>query len=144
VERWVKEKRFFKTNTTYPYRTDVEIKIFREFRIPEIGRISDHVIYFSDKKIINIECKLADIEGVIHQATDHLRWADYSMVCIPLDNLYIPIKYIKMIIDRGIGLIYYKQDFGLFQFINPKHNKNIDKDLRVKINNRLSQMKLAL
>ena len=61
VEIWVKEKRFFKTSTTYPYRSDVEVKILREFRIPEVGRISDHIVYFSDRKIVNIECKLADI-----------------------------------------------------------------------------------
>lgn len=140
VEKWIKEKRFFRTSSSYPYRSEVEIKVFREFRIPEIGRISDHIVYFSNRKIINIECKLVDMDGVIKQAVDHLRWADYSIICFPLDNLYVPQKYIKTILDKGLGLIYYKQDFGLFQFINPKHNKNVDKELRLKINERISKL----
>lgn len=113
--------------------------VLREFRVPEIGRISDHVLLINNRRVVNIECKLDDIAGVICQAQDHLKWCDYSIICMPPDGRYIPTKYIKEIIEKGIGLWYWFKDIGIFEFINPKFNRNKDKELRKKIISRVNE-----
>jgi hypothetical protein len=108
-----------------------------EFRIPEIGRISDIILKLTPRKIINIECKLSDIPGVIKQAKDHLKWADYSYILVP-DNVYISPKYIKDCIDLKIGILFYnvvRSDFS--EVIKAGHNKMKDKDIRKAVNWRL-------
>ena len=144
VETYLKQKTFYKQIPRYPYRIELKPKFIREFRIPEVGRISDHIIYISSKKIINIECKKENYIEVIAQATDHLRWADYSMICLPLHWQYIPNKYISEIINKGLGLMYYLKDVGIFQFINPKFNKDKDAKIRKAIVDRIEPLKLTL
>ena len=144
VEIYLKQKTFYKQIPRPPYRIEVKPRFIREFRIPEVGRISDHIIYFSKRKIINIECKLDNYIEVIAQATDHLRWADYSMICLPLKWQYIPNKYISEIIDKGLGLMYYLKDVGIFQFINPKRNRNKEDKIRKAIVDRIEPLKLAI
>ena len=79
VDLFLKEQIFL--NKTGPIWTEMPKIVLREFRVPEVGRISDHVLLINNKRAINIECKLEDIEGVIRQAKDHLGWCDYSVIC---------------------------------------------------------------
>ena len=107
--------------------------VLREHRIPEIGRISDFIIYVTDRKIINIECKLTNYGEVFEQAKDHLLWADYSYVSLPSDS-YIPNYMMHKFIKYGIGYIMYHTDINRFyEVINSSHNKAKNKELREKV-----------
>lgn len=111
--------------------------VLREFRVPEVGRISDHVLLINNRRVINFECKLDDIGGVIRQAKDHLRWCDYSIIIMPPDSRYVANSYKQELIEKGIGLFYWFKDLGLYEFILPKFNRNKDRDLRRKIIQRI-------
>lgn len=113
--------------------------VLREFRVPEVGRISDHVLLINNRRAINFECKLDDIGGVIKQAADHLRWCDYSIIIMPPDSNYVANSYKQELIEKGIGLFYWFKGLGLFEFILPKFNRNKDKELREKIINRIKE-----
>ncbi len=78
--------------------------IFSEVYIPEVRRISDIILWFNKKTLINIECKKFDVGGVILQAKSHLRWADYSYACMP-SNAYISNDHRLDMINSGIGLL---------------------------------------
>lgn len=115
--------------------------ILREFRVPEVRRISDHVLLINNRRVINIECKLDDIGGVINQAKDHLAWADYSVICLPSDGRYVPNCYKEEILKEGLGLWYWFKDIGIFEFILPKFNRNKDKKIRKEIITRVKNSK---
>lgn len=105
---------------------DVEIdrippRIYREVSIPEIGRISDIIVMVTDNKIINIECKLVNYTEVIRQAEDHLRWADYSYVCLHTVAL-LPPYVVRNLIDKGIGLMLWSEVNGLVDVVGAGHN----------------------
>jgi len=117
-------------------------KTFREVRIPDIGRISDVIVYVTPRKVINIECKTNDVPGVIEQAKDHLKWADYSYICLHALT-YIAPKYIQDMVDLGIGLMLYQDDFCgnrpefLADVIGARHNtkkRGKDPELRKRVN----------
>jgi hypothetical protein len=128
---------FNKETSQYPFYKVLPKIVLRELRIPEINRISDHVILLDNKRTVNIEDKLDSIECVIAQAKDHLQWCDYSVICVPPDRTYIPTKYIKQIIDLGIGMFYWFNNIGVFEFIVPRYNKLKDAELRKKIITRI-------
>lgn len=107
----------------------------REFRVPECGRISDVVIK-AGGRIINIECKLTDVGGVVAQAKDHLKWVDYSLVCLPAE-LYIANHHKSKMIEAGIGLLLFKQPGILIEAIYPKWNSQKDWELRKVLEKRL-------
>lgn len=111
--------------------------VLREVRIPVVGRISDHVLLINKRKAVNIECKLGDYNGVIRQAEDHLRWCDYSIICVPADHQYMANHYKTELMNKGIGLWFWFRDYGIFEFIYPKFNIKKDKDLRKKAINRI-------
>ena len=157
---WLNNINFYKQNGIF--LDDIKPSIIKETPIKSISnnskntisKRSDLIIYFSDRKIINIESKLTDTGCVINQAKDHLKWADYSYILIPY-NAYIGKQDYKTCFDLGIGIIlfyfeklskeYYKfykdQCLPIPKYHNPifiesfraKHNtyKNLkDKDIR--------------
>jgi hypothetical protein len=112
-------------------------KIYREVNIPEIGRISDIIIYLTDRRIINIECKLVDYGTVVSQSMDHLRWADYSYVCLFADT-YLPAYILDKMIVNGIGLIFWTPEF-LVEVIQSGYNKKKDKTIRESVMKKLKK-----
>lgn len=84
-------------------------KVYREVTIPGIGRRSDVIVRLTDRKIFNIECKINDIGGVMAQAIDHLKWADYSYICVHA-RTYIPTYEIREMLTHGIGLMLWDKD----------------------------------
>jgi hypothetical protein len=134
VEIILKENKY--AEYKYPMPTIIHTGIIvREVRIPEVHRISDHILYlpYSNPKIINIECKLDAIGCVIEQATDHLKWCDYSIIILPPDRGYLANKYKTEIIEKGLGLFYWFRGIGIYEFILPKYNRNKSKELRLEI-----------
>ena len=97
--------------------------ILREIHNPDVSRISDHVMLINNRTTINIECKLDDIGGVIKQAKSHLKWCDYSIICMPPDRTYIPSYYFANIIELGIGFWWWFNEAGLYEMIKPKFNR---------------------
>lgn len=139
VDAVLKKQKYYKIDKYYPYtRTEIPFQTLREFQVPEIGRISDHVIYFNKKKIVNIECKLIDVTAVIRQAEDHLRWADYSIICLPADQMMYGPEYITKCIRLGIGIFFWFRGIGLFEFVYPKYNRNKNPKIRESVLKRLS------
>ena len=63
-----KQDFIIKAHKDYWLETWGKAKVYREVRIPNIGRISDVIVHVNDRKIFNIECKLTDVSGVIKQA----------------------------------------------------------------------------
>jgi hypothetical protein len=106
----------------------VSPKVYREVTIPEIGRRSDIIVKVTPRKIFNIECKVVDGRGVLKQAIDHLQWADYSYICI-WDKAYIPEDVIQEMLNKGIGLLLWKEGVVMEAF-GSRHNKNKDKQIR--------------
>jgi len=131
---------YFANQTFIPsdlYLPRIVPKVYREVRIPQINRISDVVIYITDRKIVNIECKLSDYNSVFKQAKDHLQWADYSYMCLPPDN-YLPAYILDKMITHGIGLLFWTPDFFV-EVLQSGHNKNKDKALRKLVIDRLKK-----
>lgn len=97
-------------------------KFYEQIRIPEIGRVSDLILRCGDSRLINIEFKLHDYLCVIEQATDHLKWADYSYICVPINALRtFPLTFVSRITDANIGLIVGDGDVFI-ELIRAKHN----------------------
>ena len=115
-----------------------------QIRIPEIKRISDLIIYCSDRRIINIEFKLQDYKCVMRQATDHLKWADYSLICIPFDCYkFLPKTYMDKLRKKGIGLLLGTQH-SFIELIRPKHNSYKNgkkKHIRESVLNKIKNVK---
>ena len=128
VERYLKSISFCRFDNKYPYKHLLNVRFFREVTTPGFRQRSDHIIYFSDRKIINIECKKEGYTTVIEQAKKHLCWADYSLICMPM--IYIPNKYKIEMIELGIGMILYMKGVGIYQVINPIYNRNKDVGIR--------------
>jgi len=103
-------------------------KIYREVRIPKIGRISDIILYITDRKIINIECKRENYGVVFEQAKDHLKWADYSYICLPSET-YLPAYILDKMINLGIGLLFWHPDYFV-EVLQSGYNKDKDKSIR--------------
>ena len=119
-------------------RTKITPKVYREIRIPHIGRISDVIVYITSRKVINIECKLADYGSVIHQAMDHLKWADYSYVCLFAET-YLPAYELDNMITNGIGLLMWHPNY-LVEVLQSGYNKSKDKELRTAVLKKLSDI----
>jgi len=107
------------------YGNRIILKVYREVGITQIGRISDIIIYITDRKIVNIECKMIGYEEVLRQAKDHLKWADYSYVCFFADT-YLPAYIIDEMITNGIGLLLWKPEIFV-EVIQSGYNKFKDK-----------------
>jgi hypothetical protein len=122
--------RIFLSSEPYHKRRIIP-KVYREVYIAKIGRISDIIIFITDRKIVNIECKLIDYNGVINQAIDHLKWADYSYVCFYADT-YLPAYVIDKMLSNGIGLLLWQP--GMFaEVLQSGFNKLKDKSLRTEV-----------
>jgi len=104
-------------------------KIYKEVRIPNIGRISDIIVHVTDRVIINIECKLVDYTVVFEQAKDHLYWADYSYICI-CPSACLPNYVFHKIIMQGIGLIYWFGNNQFVEVLQAYKNKKYSKEMR--------------
>lgn len=118
-----------KFRSSDPYNWDHIIpKVYREVRIPKIGRISDVIVYLTDRKIINIECKLSDYGFVLNQAKDHLKWADYSYICMASET-YLPAYILDEMIGHGIGLLFWHPDYFV-EVLQSGYNKKKDKSIR--------------
>ena len=131
VEKWLMEYTFWKSTEGGYNREKVDLKTYREVHIPEIGRRSDLIVFFSKRKIFNIELKLFNSGEVLKQATDHKYWANYSYVCMPY-NVYIPDIDKKLMAKRGIGLLLWIPEFGLIESIYARHRttKDLNKQIR--------------
>lgn len=98
---------FVKNPTSGPkFDREIEPEIYREVSIPKIRRRSDVVLKFTDQIIYNLEFKLEQGGKVVEQAIDHLKWADYSYIVIPI-NTYLWESELKKIVRHKIGVIYY-------------------------------------
>lgn len=135
IDGFLKSCKFY--NYVDVYKVEVPTIVLREFSVPEVNRRSDHILLINRRRVVNIECKLDDITTVIKQAKDHLRWCDYSIICLPPDGLYVSNSYKKQILDEGIGLWYWFKNIGVFEFILPAYNRKKDLELRKKIINRV-------
>ena len=116
------------TRSERPWFIDIHPKVYREVTISEIGRRSDIIVQVTPRKIFNIECKISDCRGVLKQAIDHLKWADYSYICIH-DKAYIPDDVIREMLDKGIGLLMWEKGM-LMESFGSRHNKGKDKLIR--------------
>lgn len=119
--------RKFRSSDAYNYYP-ITPKVYREVKIPQINRISDVIIYLTDRKIINIECKLRDYGLVLNQSKDHLRWADYSYICLPSET-YLPASILDEMIGLGIGLLFWHPNYFV-EVLQSGYNKNKDKSIR--------------
>ncbi len=128
VADYFSQRKFPPSNWDGSYRSLIVPRVYREVNISSIGRISDVIIYITDRKIVNIECKLADYGTVISQARDHLKWADYSYVCLFADT-YLPAYEIDRMITNGIGLLLWRPD-NFIEVIQSGYNKAKDKSIR--------------
>lgn len=128
IDQFLKEHLF----TKFDGRRHITLPkiVLREFRVPEVCRISDHVVLLNNNRVINLECKKDDIGGVIHQAKDHLRWCDYSIIVVPPDGRYFSNSDKLVCIKHGIGVWYWFRGLGVFEFILPMFNITKDKVLR--------------
>lgn len=131
VAEYFSQRRFVPSSWNGFHNSMIIPKVYREVKIPHIGRISDIIIYITDRKIVNIECKLSDYGGVISQAIDHLRWADYSYVCFFADT-YLPAYEIDRLLTNGIGLLLWNKNIFV-EVIQSGFNKSKDKVLRSKV-----------
>ena len=113
---------------------------YEQIRVPEIGRRSDLIIKCGDRRLINIEFKLRDHNYVLKQAKDHLHWADYSYICMPMNHLsFLYQGFFLELIESGIGLMVGNDD-TFIQVLRAKHNtykKGKDKQFRLNVLNRL-------
>lgn len=119
----------WKTSDPYWMQKNIDHHVLQEIRIPNIGRISDIIVYVTPRKIINIECKLKDYGCVFEQAKDHLLWADYSYICFHADT-NLPVYVIQQMIDNGIGLIFWRENEFPVEVLQASWNKGKDKHLR--------------
>ena len=118
------------------YWVDEQMTIWRQIHDVRVGRISDIVI-LKGAQLINIECKLDDVGGVLNQAKDHLKWAHYSYIAMPT-TAWISPDWCKLMIEHGIGLFLWDHKVKtLVEAIYGKYQR-IDK-----INKRLNKNKIA-
>lgn len=117
---------------------------YEQVRVPEIGRISDLVI-ICQHRIVNIEFKLGDWKCLLSQSIDHLKWCDYSYVCVPINCLRMyPQVFCEELLKNGIGLIVGSND-TFIEVFRARHNtfKNgKDKSLRSKVFSRIGEPNL--
>lgn len=86
----------------------LETEFFQEVTIPHIGRRSDVIMKVKKNTLINIEFKLTNWRSVFSQAYDHLKWADYSYICMPDYAMnFTPTEFHTKIIEHKIGLLLY-------------------------------------
>ena len=121
VARLSKQSFVIKANKNYWEEVWGKAKVYREVRIPNIGRVSDVIVHVNDRKIFNIECKLTDVPGVIKQAKDHLLWADYSVICLHV-GAWVAADTMRSLMDHGIGLMYWSSENGLIEVLEARHN----------------------
>lgn len=76
--------------------------------VPFLSRSID-IVAIKDGKIVAIELKLSDWRKAIMQSSDHLHGADQSFVCLPRKTR-INDEMIEMVLDRGLGLMFYDEE----------------------------------
>lgn len=120
---------------------DIDPKVYREVGIPEIDRISDIIVKINDRRIINIECKLTEHSSVLDQAKDHLKWADYSYICLHAFAL-TPNYFIQKIIDLGIGLLLWVPQLTVE--VLPAYHNTIKKGKNIELHKKVNKKLLKL
>lgn len=132
---WEMQENVIKFMSNYKfYRTIVDESwesasknVFSEIHNPTTNRRSDIIIWLNKKTLINIECKLFDVIGVIKQAKDHLCWTDYSYICMP-HSTYIASCHIAEMIEIGIGLLLYDdENKKIYEVVYAKFNRKKNK-----------------
>lgn len=112
---------------------------YEQVRIPQIRRISDLVIEF-EGRLINVEFKLMDHKCLKSQAIDHLKWCDYSYVCIPAScYAFYPKTFYEDMKNKGIGIII-GTGLNFIEILRAYKNtyKNgKDRDIRDFVNNKI-------
>ena len=144
VEKMMVEKLFCVKESEYEQlREFANAKVYREVRIPEVSRISDLIVQITPRKIVNIECKLFQYTEVMGQAKDHLRWADYSYICLH-SNSMLPPYIMRNMIDAGLGLMFWSRETGLIDVVGAEHNTykagKKDRKIRESVMRTLQQM----
>jgi hypothetical protein len=100
----------------------INIKVYRQIHDLRISRISD-IVMIKGAQLINIECKLNDVGGVIKQAKDHLAYANYSYIAMPTKSYIAPYHQAEMI-KLGIGLLLWDlKNKILVEVIYAKYNR---------------------
>lgn len=117
-------------------------KYYEQVHVPEINRRSDLVIV-AEKRLINIEFKLGDHKCLMKQAEDHMRWADYNYVCVPINFLRIyPVRFVPKLLEKKIGLLACAKG-SFVEIFRAKHNTykaGKEKPIRENVLKKLSGM----
>lgn len=105
------------------------VQLYTEVPCPQVGRRSDIVLVVGKQKsYYNIECKIVNVAKVLEQAKDHLRWADYSYICLKTDTYIAPYQ-IQEMIKFNIGLLLWEPEI-LVECLQTRKSKYIIKPLR--------------
>jgi len=132
----IRNREYWDSNYSQMYHS-----AFTEVTIPGIGRRSDIIIKMGGSKLINIECKLIHYSSVLEQAVDHLRWCDYSYICLH-STAFVPNYIVHKIIKDGVGLIYWTGEAFievLHAYYNSYKKGFKDKEIREKVDRIIQQ-----
>ena len=128
IENYSLQKRV--SEGSYSHWVDVSKDIFSEVHNAAINRRSDIIVWLDKKRLVNIECKISDVGGVIWQAKDHLCWADYSYICMPHQAYIAPGDIAKMV-GIGLGLFLYDdENKKIYEAIYAKFNRSANKKFK--------------
>jgi len=132
--------------------TELEYTFRDEFRVPEVGRVADFLVYgklaspykvkpICNYDLINIEAKSNNFTMLIEQMNDHAQYCDYSFAAIP-DYPIPPKWFMRQLLVRGYGLIVYNFNtkevtealvaYRNLRLRNPELRKKILKELSKK------------
>jgi len=116
-------------------------KTYTEVHVPEIRRRSDVILHTQHKKLVNIEFKLDDLDSVLKQSIDHLKWADYSVVCMPASAFHnAQMRWMTKFAEKGIGILLHVN--GTFiEILKAYHNTYSEGKSKVIRTNVLSRLK---
>lgn len=141
LEKYISEFRFRRQVSEYGIsfnEDNPDVRVFREVHIPEVKRRSDFVVSLGPRKVVNIECKLIYSQELVNQAMDHLKWAPYSYICIPVWE-YVPSFRIREVANSQLGLIYWTPERKFIEAIPADYNKEYDKVLRKTVIDRINK-----
>jgi hypothetical protein len=109
----------------------------KEYRVKEVNRIADFLVFKVGSGLINIEAKCTDFGCVIRQLKDHSKYCDYSFAFIP-DYAPTPKWFKKELLECGFGLIVFNfKNKSITEVLEAHFNKPINKQLRHEIIKRI-------
>lgn len=110
-----------------------------EFRIGQIKRIPDFLVFKPGKGLINIEAKCNAFECLLSQLDDNSAFCDYSFAFIT-DICMTPQWFKEKLLRSGYGLIVYNREEKIITEVLEAHrNKNINRDLKKVVTSRIEK-----